>query len=86
MSTDSDTASAPLPFTPRSPDGGTDPAGPLRVVLLGAGAMARHHATAIQRLGPSARIVGVADPSPEALVPWAGWRRARCWRATPPGC
>jgi nucleoside-diphosphate-sugar epimerase/predicted dehydrogenase len=36
--------------------------------LLGAGAMARHHATAIQRLAPSARIVGVADPSREALA------------------
>jgi predicted dehydrogenase/nucleoside-diphosphate-sugar epimerase len=30
--------------------------------------MARHHATAIQRLAPSARIVGVADPSPQALA------------------
>jgi nucleoside-diphosphate-sugar epimerase/predicted dehydrogenase len=30
--------------------------------------MARHHATAIQRLAPSARIVGVADPSREALA------------------
>jgi predicted dehydrogenase/nucleoside-diphosphate-sugar epimerase len=68
MSIDSDTAASPLPFTPRSPNGGTDPAGPVRVVLFGAGAMARHHAAAIQRLAPSARIVGVADPSPEALA------------------
>jgi predicted dehydrogenase/nucleoside-diphosphate-sugar epimerase len=42
--------------------------GPLRVVLLGAGAMARHHAAAIQRLGEAARVVGVADPSPDALA------------------
>jgi predicted dehydrogenase/nucleoside-diphosphate-sugar epimerase len=68
MSIDSDTAASPIPFTPRSPDGGTDPTNPLRVVLFGAGAMARHHAAAIQRLAPSARIVGVADPSPEALA------------------
>jgi predicted dehydrogenase/nucleoside-diphosphate-sugar epimerase len=43
-------------------------AGPLKVVLFGAGAMARHHAVAIQRLGETARVVGVADPSPDALA------------------
>jgi predicted dehydrogenase/nucleoside-diphosphate-sugar epimerase len=42
--------------------------GPLAVVLLGAGAMARHHVAAIQRLGDAARVVGVADPSPDALA------------------
>ena len=40
---------------------------PLRVVLLGAGKMARHHAYAIQQLSPVAEIVGVTDPSSDAL-------------------
>lgn len=47
---------------------GSADTGPLRVVLLGAGMMARHHAAAIQRLGDAARVVGVADPSPDALA------------------
>jgi predicted dehydrogenase/nucleoside-diphosphate-sugar epimerase len=41
---------------------------PLKVVLLGAGTMARHHAAAIQRLGETAMVVGVADPSTDALA------------------
>jgi predicted dehydrogenase/nucleoside-diphosphate-sugar epimerase len=45
--------------------------GPLSVVLLGGGTMARHHATAISRLGNAARVVGVADPSPDALAAMA---------------
>jgi predicted dehydrogenase/nucleoside-diphosphate-sugar epimerase len=54
----------------RSPSRTTDGGGkddPLRIVLLGGGTMARHHATSIQRLAPGARVVGVADPSPRAL-------------------
>jgi predicted dehydrogenase/nucleoside-diphosphate-sugar epimerase len=47
--------------------GGTNTA-PLRVVLLGAGTMARHHAAAISRLGETATVVGVADPSQDALA------------------
>lgn len=39
---------------------------PLRVALIGAGKMGRHHAQAISRLGPSATLVAVADPSPRA--------------------
>jgi predicted dehydrogenase/nucleoside-diphosphate-sugar epimerase len=42
--------------------------GPLRVLLLGAGKMANHHAVAIQRLGGIAKVVGVADSSAEALA------------------
>jgi predicted dehydrogenase/nucleoside-diphosphate-sugar epimerase len=68
MSTDSPTATAPLSSTSRFAEGGTDSVSPLRVLLLGAGGMARHHATAIQRLDPAARIVGVADPSAHALA------------------
>lgn len=49
-------------------DGGSADTGPLRVVLLGAGTMARHHAAAIERLGDAVRVVGVADPSPDALA------------------
>jgi predicted dehydrogenase/nucleoside-diphosphate-sugar epimerase len=52
----------------RSPVEGTDH---LRVVLLGAGRMSRHHAVAIQRLGGGATIVGVADPSSDALASMA---------------
>jgi predicted dehydrogenase/nucleoside-diphosphate-sugar epimerase len=44
---------------------------PLRVVLLGAGLMARHHASAIGRMVETARVVGVADPSPDALAAMA---------------
>jgi predicted dehydrogenase/nucleoside-diphosphate-sugar epimerase len=51
------------------PGEGAARTGPLKVVLLGAGTMARHHAAAIQRLGETARVVGVADPSPDALAP-----------------
>jgi predicted dehydrogenase/nucleoside-diphosphate-sugar epimerase len=50
------------------PDAGGARTGPLKVVLLGAGNMARHHAAAIRRLGQTARVVGVADPSPAALA------------------
>ncbi|MDQ3698086.1 MAG: Gfo/Idh/MocA family oxidoreductase, partial [Gemmatimonadota bacterium] len=34
---------------------------PLRVAIVGAGKMGRHHATAVRRLGASAQLVGVAD-------------------------
>jgi predicted dehydrogenase len=44
------------------------PTRPARVVLLGAGKMAREHATALRGLGELAHGVGVADPSPEALA------------------
>jgi predicted dehydrogenase/nucleoside-diphosphate-sugar epimerase len=47
-----------------------DGADPLRVVLLGAGRMARQHAAAIERL-PGATVVGVGDPSREALAAMA---------------
>src|SRR5689334_13251019 len=39
---------------------------PLRIALVGAGKMGRHHAQAISRLGPSATLVAVADPSARA--------------------
>lgn len=39
---------------------------PLRVALVGAGKMGRHHAQAIARLSPSASLVAVADPSASA--------------------
>jgi predicted dehydrogenase/nucleoside-diphosphate-sugar epimerase len=55
----------------RSRDQGGADTGPLKVALLGAGAMARHHVAAIQRLGDAARIVGVADPSSDALAAMA---------------
>lgn len=38
----------------------------LRVVIAGAGKMARHHAAAVEASEVPARVVGVADPSPEA--------------------
>lgn len=40
--------------------------GPLRIAIAGAGKMAQHHARAIQRLGSTATVVAVADPSPAA--------------------
>jgi len=39
---------------------------PLRIALAGAGQMARQHVQAIQALGPTVQIVGIADPSAEA--------------------
>jgi predicted dehydrogenase/nucleoside-diphosphate-sugar epimerase len=39
---------------------------PLRVVIAGAGKMARHHAAAVRASVVPARVVGVADPSAEA--------------------
>jgi predicted dehydrogenase/nucleoside-diphosphate-sugar epimerase len=65
MSTQATTAQ-PFRSAARTADGGGN-RDPLRIVLLGAGTMARHHAMAIQRLAPGACVVGVADPSPRAL-------------------
>lgn len=45
---------------------------PLRVGLLGAGKMARNHARVIGLLGPSAQIVGFADPALESRQAMAG--------------
>lgn len=41
-------------------------ASPLRVALVGAGRMGRHHLRAIARLSGLARVVAVADPAPDA--------------------
>jgi predicted dehydrogenase/nucleoside-diphosphate-sugar epimerase len=68
MTTQPVTAGSQAPSNATNTPGAT---GPLRVVLLGAGSMARHHATAIGRLADVATVVGVADPSPEALAPLA---------------
>ncbi|HEY1952203.1 MAG TPA: Gfo/Idh/MocA family oxidoreductase [Gemmatimonadaceae bacterium] len=45
----------------------TSPASPLRVGILGAGQMARHHARAIARLG-SAKLSAAVDPDSSALA------------------
>jgi predicted dehydrogenase/nucleoside-diphosphate-sugar epimerase len=66
MSTQAPTTAQPSRSPSSTADGGGND-DPLRIVLLGAGTMAGHHATAIQRLAPGARVVGVADPSPRAL-------------------
>lgn len=50
---------------------GLGPSVPLRVALVGAGRMARQHATVVRRL--DARVVAVADPDPSAR------RRAEEW-------
>ncbi len=47
---------------PTSPNAGT-----LRVAIAGAGEMARHHATAIQRTEAPTTVVGIADPSEASL-------------------
>jgi predicted dehydrogenase/nucleoside-diphosphate-sugar epimerase len=47
-------------------NGRPDAATPVRVAIIGAGSMARHHARAAARSGVPARVVAVADPSPEA--------------------
>jgi predicted dehydrogenase/nucleoside-diphosphate-sugar epimerase len=39
----------------------TSQSAPLRVAIVGAGKMGRHHATAIRRLAPAAELVAVAD-------------------------
>lgn len=43
-----------------------DAAGQLRIVIAGAGTMARHHAVAVDGSAVPARVVAVADPSTEA--------------------
>jgi len=50
-------------MSPAEPHGSVDP---LRVVIAGAGKMARHHAAAVNASGVPARVVAVADPSSEA--------------------
>lgn len=45
--------------------------GPLRIAVAGAGKMAQHHARAIARV-PSAELLGIADPSPQAREAMAG--------------
>lgn len=40
---------------------------PLRIALAGAGRMARHHAHAIRRLGGLAELIGICDPSANAV-------------------
>jgi predicted dehydrogenase/nucleoside-diphosphate-sugar epimerase len=59
------------PMTAKSAPGSSRPTAPLRVVLLGAGTMAKHHASALGRIPHLATLVGVADPSPEALAGFA---------------
>ena len=39
------------------------PSAPLRIALVGAGKMAQHHARAILRLAPSAKLTAVAEPA-----------------------
>jgi predicted dehydrogenase/nucleoside-diphosphate-sugar epimerase len=46
----------------------SSPATTLRIALVGAGKMAQHHARAIQRLGPSATLAAVAEPSDAAAA------------------
>ncbi len=48
------------------PESPTADVTPLKVALLGAGAMGRHHATALGRCRRPVRLIGVADPDPEA--------------------
>src|SRR5512144_2813849 len=50
--------------TPRQPSSSL-PAGPLRVAIVGGGAMGRHHAAAIGRIPDRAKVVAVADPAPD---------------------
>lgn len=42
---------------------------PLTVALVGGGKMGQHHARAIGKLAPGARLIAVADPTPAAAEP-----------------